>query len=240
MIRARAVDDGFLTKADNWFDRTLDHFRASGVQLGLAHALSQKAIIRRAYGESDTAVALFEEANVLLDALGDTERAALNELQIAVALAQRGHVEQALMRARRSEATLTEMGVNALSAISIQAAVLLDNGDHAGALDALRSGVRVLGTERTVGVQFFCVTIARFAVEAGAVEDAARLAGFAGVLEGVSLGSLTELTRTQTTEQLDSVLPDWRDTASEWAKKSVADMVPLVNSALDHLESSLP
>ena len=89
-------------------------------------------------------------------------------------------------------------------------------------------------------MQFFCVTIARFAVEAGAVEDAARLAGFAGVLEGVSLGSLTELTRTQTTEQLDSVLPDWRDTASEWAKKSVADMVPLVNSALDHLESSLP
>lgn len=236
-LRAKTADDPNLGEADRWQEAALRHFRASGVQLGLAHALTQQGVVRISRREYQAAIELFDEARHLFVTLGDRKRAADNELMSATALIFHGRPEEAVERALAGLSAMREIGGSLVEYWQVLAVARAESGDLVGVVETLREPVDALAnTERTIAAKF-CIYVARFAIRAGAHEDAARLFTFAG---GEKFGPrypghLTDTIVAEIVTGLTEQLPDWRAVASDWKDKATGDVIPLLQSVLDEL-----
>lgn len=239
-LRAKTADDPNLKEADRWQEAALRHFRASGVQLGLAHALTQQAVVLISRREYRAAISLFDEARNLSVTLGDRKRAADNELMAATALIFLGRPDDAVERVLAGLSGMREIGGGLVEYRQVLAVARAESGDLAGGIEALGESVDELAnTERSVAAKF-CIYVARFAIRAGAHEDAAKLIIFAG---GDDLGPrypghLTDTIVGEIMTSLAEQLPDWRALAADWRDRPVADVIPLLHSVLDDLQSS--
>jgi tetratricopeptide (TPR) repeat protein len=236
-VKAESASDELLEGADRWFDVTLRHFTTSGVQLGLAHTLTQKGVIARAFENYQEAIAFFEKANQLFDTLGDREGASFNECHIAIALLKAGDPDAALKHVTSGATVLRELGLLTLPISGIEATVRADTGDFAGAVEALQGGSDMLGDAEREQVAIFGLHVARLANSADAYEEAAKLAVFASGVEvfAYGIGSLAHMVSEQVNEELDRELPTWREISAAWEERSVTDVIQSISSVLDRL-----
>lgn len=236
-LRAETADDPNLEQADRWQEVALRHFRASGVQLGLAHALTQQAVVRISRGEYEAAVAQFDEARHLFVTLGDRARTAGNELMAATALIFLGRPQEAVGRVLAGTSAMRQIGGVLVDAWQVLAVARAEGGDLVGAVETLKESVdAVATTERPVTAKF-CIYVARFAVRAGEYEDAAKLFVFAGADDFWPRypGHLTDTIVGEIMTSLTEQLPDWRERFSGWKDRPAADVIPLLRSVLDEL-----
>lgn len=236
-LRASSSDDGYLDEADRWFRAALGHFRAAGVQLGQAHALTQRAVVRGSRGDAEGAIELLEEAGGLFGALGDIEGEADTELGLSETLTTHGRPQEAIDPALRGLALLREVGADTLMGHAFLAMARAESGDFAGGVRELGEAIEAIPKAEQAAVDRFCVYVARFATQARLYEEAANLMAYAGLREDdpTYVGHLSDTVTRRVVAELNEHLPGWSEVVVDSEDRPPAQVVQLIQSTLARL-----
>lgn len=236
-LRASSGEDQYLDEADKWYEAALRHFRASGVQLGQAHTLTQQALVRGSRGDVEGAIELLEEARVLFTALGDIQRKAQGELFLSSILTVHGRPEEAIDPAMLGLSLLREIGADTLMASAFLAMARAESGDFAGGVRELTEAVDALAKAERAIADRFCVYVASFATAGGIYEGAAKLMVFSGAREKdpTYVGLLSDIVTRRVLTNLNEQLPGWLEVGVDWRDRPLDQAIRLIQSTLDKL-----
>jgi tetratricopeptide (TPR) repeat protein len=210
-FRASSDDDPILDAADEWSMAAIRHYRAAGVQLGLAHATASRAH-RQAFGvdrsrlrssqpgetpRTDAALALYEEARNLFVRLGDHRQAAFCDLSSARVLVALDRLEEAASAATRGTAALQRVGYALPYGSTIEGAIFAALGEVDATRAALRLALSGPGDEPIHVQVALAILLSWLADRDGRTAERARLIAAVGRVpnDEVQLGLLTGIMR---------------------------------------------